>query len=232
MWCARRAKMSDMSGTKHRFDAVIFDLDGTLLDTLEDIADAANHVLATHGLDAHPLDDYRYFVGDGIRMLVTRILPEAQRTEEAVDRLEQDYREHYAHNWKVKTRPFDGVPEMLTALAEREVQMAVLSNKPEDSVQLCVTEYFPSQAFAAVFGDHPDRTRKPDPGAALGIAKRFGVPPARVAFLGDTSVDMQTARAAGMFAVGVPWGFRPREELERAGAHAIIETPLELLALF
>ena len=79
--------MSDMPGTEHRFDAVIFDLDGTLLDTLEDIADAANHVLATHGLDAHPLDDYRYFVGDGIRMLVTRILPEAQRTEEAVDRL-------------------------------------------------------------------------------------------------------------------------------------------------
>jgi len=214
-----------------RYDLVIFDLDGTLLDTLEDIADAANRVLRGQGLPTHPIDDYRYFVGDGIGQLVARMLPESRCSEFEIDRIAGLYREEYARTWNLKTRPFDGVEEMLGALADIGVASAVLSNKSEDFVRLCVEEYFPARSFTAVLGDHPSRRRKPDPEPALAIAKEVGANPARVMFVGDTGVDMETARAAGMFAVGVPWGFRPREELDASGAQVIIDKPADLLKL-
>ena len=220
-----------MFAEKSKFEAVIFDLDGTLLDTLDDIADAANNVLAREGFATHPVDAYRYFIGDGVRQLVARSLPEDRRDDDTIDRLREAYRHEYSRQWNVKTRPFDGVAELLNACTERGVKMAVLSNKPEDFVKLCVAEYFAAWPIDPVLGDHPDRPRKPDPTAALAIARGFGVAPASVLFVGDSAIDIETAIAAGMQAIGVPWGFRPRAELEDAGARSILTTPQDLIEL-
>lgn len=213
------------------FEAIIFDLDGTLLDTLDDIADAANAVLRREGMPTHPVDAYRYFVGDGVRQLVWRSLPENTRSDVTVDRIQTAYRDEYARSWNVKTKPFDGIADMLDAATERGVKLAVLSNKPEDFVKLCVDAHFSQWPIAPVLGDHPSRARKPDPAAALSIADTFGTQPKRMLFVGDSSIDMETANAAGMFAVGVPWGFRTRAELAGAGARKILNEPKDLIEL-
>jgi len=213
------------------FDAVLFDLDGTLLDTLEDIADAANRVLARNHYPTHPVVAYRYFVGEGARTLVRRVLPEKARSDDAIDRLYEEFRGEYTRNWNVKTRPYDGVPEMLDGLVESGLKIAVLSNKPDDFTRMCVAELLTAWTFDAVLGHHDGIPPKPDPTGARQIAVELGVKPARILYAGDSSIDMATAVAAGMFPVGVLWGFRPREELEASGARAIIENPGQLLAL-
>lgn len=213
------------------FDAVLFDLDGTLLDTLEDIADAANRALARHRYPVHPLPSFRYFVGEGARTLVERTLPENARVKETIDRLYAEFLGEYARNWKAKTRPYDGVPGLLDGLVERGVKIAVLSNKPDDFTRRCVEELLGRWTFDAVLGHHGGIAPKPDPAGALEIARTLGVPSGRILFAGDSAIDMETARAAGMFPVGVLWGFRTREELESSGARAVIERPLELLAV-
>jgi phosphoglycolate phosphatase len=213
------------------FDAVLFDLDGTLLDTLEDIADAANRALARHGHPLHPVASFRYFVGEGARTLVERTLPENARVKETIDRLYAEFLGEYARNWKAKTRPYDGVPGLLDGLVERGVKIAVLSNKPDDFTRRCVEELLEHWTFDAVLGHHDGIAPKPDPAGALEIARTLGVPSGRILFAGDSAIDMETARAAGMFPVGVLWGFRTREELESSGARAVIESPSELLAI-
>ncbi len=213
------------------YKAVLFDLDGTLLDTLDDLADAANAALDRLGLPAHPLDAYKYFVGDGMRNLVLRTLPEDQRDEDTLVKTMEAFQEEYGRNWADKTRPYDGVAELLDALARRGVPKAVLSNKPHDFTQLCVARLLSKWSFAAVQGVSDTNPRKPDPTGALRIAERLGVTPADVLYAGDTNTDMQTATAAGMFAVGVTWGFRPAAELLAHGALALIDTPAELLGL-
>lgn len=215
-----------------RFEAAIFDLDGTLLDTLEDIADSANRVLAARGLPAHDLDAYRRFVGEGVTVLMRRAVPPERRADESfVRECVEAFREDYGRNWRVKTRPYVGVMEMLGALAARGVKMAVLSNKPDDSTRTCAAELLPGVPFEIVAGQREGIPPKPDPAGALEIARIMGVPPARVLYAGDTPIDMETAARAGMFAVGVLWGFRPREELEGAGAQVLIAHPREILAL-
>ncbi len=214
-----------------RFDAVLFDLDGTLLDTLDDIADASNAVLVRHGFPAHPVSSYRYFVGEGARSLIVRTLPESARGDETVRRLYEEFRAEYAKNWNAKTRPYRGVPELLDALVERGVKIAVLSNKPDDFTQRCVGELLGAWAFDAVLGLHDGVPAKPDPTGAIGLARTLRVSPARILYVGDSSIDMETALAAGMYPVGALWGFRPREELESSGARAVIDKPQELLAL-
>lgn len=213
------------------FDAVLFDLDGTLLDTLEDIADAANRVLARHRYPIHPVAAYRFFVGEGARTLVERTLPEAARDDDTIDRMYAEFRGAYARNWDAKTRAYRGVPEMLDGLVERGFKIAVLSNKPDDFTRRCVEELLGEWKFDVVLGHHDGVPAKPDPAGALRVAEELGVPPERILFVGDSSIDMRTAVAAGMFPVGVLWGFRPREELETNGARAIIEVPDELIAL-
>jgi phosphoglycolate phosphatase len=214
-----------------RFDAVLFDLDGTLLDTLDDIADASNAVLLRHGFPAHPVSRYRYFVGEGAMNLIIRTLPESARTEDTVRRLYEEFRAEYAKNWNAKTRPYRGVPELLDALVERSVKIAVLSNKPDDFTQKCVGELLGAWAFNAVLGHRDGVPAKPDPNGAIDLAKTLSVSPARILYLGDSSIDMETALAAGMFPVGALWGFRTREELETSGACAVIGKPQDLLAL-
>ena len=214
-----------------RFEAVVFDLDGTLLDTLEDIADSANTLLARHHFPTHSVEDYRYFVGDGVPTLVTRILPPEGRNDDIIKECVQEFRQEYGRNWKVKTKPYDGVAEMLDALSVRHLKMAVLSNKPDDFTRKCVVEFLPRWTFEIVLGLHSGIPPKPDPTGAHRVAEYLSIPPSQILYVGDSAIDMKTAIAAGMYPLGVLWGFRSREELEDNGARALIERPQEILAL-
>jgi phosphoglycolate phosphatase len=213
------------------FKAVIFDLDGTLLDTLEDIADAANHVLLQRGFPTHDMDAYRHFVGDGVNILFARVLPEEKQNEELVAQCVAAFREAYGHHWNVKTKPYDRVPEMLDGLVARGFKMAVLSNKPDDFAKKCVSELLSKWQFKVVYGAQDGIPRKPNPGMALRIAKLVVVEPDHILYLGDTAIDMETAVAAGMFPVGALWGFRTAEELRNSGAEKVISLPQDLLHL-
>ncbi|MBP2680968.1 MAG: pgp [Candidatus Krumholzibacteriota bacterium] len=213
------------------FDAVLFDLDGTLLDTLEDIADAANLVLSRRHFPVHPVDAYKRFVGEGARVLVWRLVPPDARDEDLVDAMYAEFRSEYSLNWNAKTKPYDGIPEMLDGLVERKLKIAVLSNKPDDFTRQCVDRLLSRWTFDAVLGHHDGIPPKPDPTGALQIARDLRLPPARMLFLGDSSIDMETALAAGMTPGGVLWGFRDREELEKSGARAIVGSPHDVFAL-
>jgi phosphoglycolate phosphatase len=213
------------------YQAVIFDLDGTLLDTLEDLGDAVNRVLSARGLPVHPMDAYRFFVGDGVAMLITRALPADKRDAETVRSCLEAFRADYDRHWNVKTRPYDGVAALLDALTARGLKLAILSNKPHAFARRCVREFLPNWSFAAVFGQRDGVPLKPDPAGALAIAHALGIPPAACLYLGDTAVDIKTAIAAGMTPVGVLWGFRPAEELRASGAQVLIEQPSEVLGL-
>jgi phosphoglycolate phosphatase len=213
------------------YKAILFDLDGTLLDTLEDLGNSVNHVLAARGLPTHTLDEYRYFVGDGTAMLITRALPQGKRNDGTVRACLEELREAYGRNWNVNTRPYEGIPEMLDALTEHGLKMAVLSNKQHEFTKLCVADLLSDWTFDVVFGQRDEVHRKPDPAGALEVAEHLNLSPADFLYLGDSAVDMKTATAAGMFPVGVLWGFRPAEELLEGGAQALIERPLEILDL-
>ena len=211
-----------------RYEAILFDLDGTLLDTLEDLATAANRALGTLGLPAHPTDAYRVFVGDGLRTLAERILPGEQRSAAQLDALVAAFEREYSRTWNERTAPYAGVPEMLDRLTAGGYRLSVLSNKPDAFTRLCVEQLLPHWTFAPLYGQRPGVPKKPDPAAALAIAAELGLDPAEVLYLGDTATDMYTARAAGMAAVGVLWGFRSADELRAAGARHLITHPGEL----
>jgi phosphoglycolate phosphatase len=211
--------------------AILFDLDGTLLDTLADLGESMNEVLASFGHATHEIGAYKQFVGDGVANLVRRALPAAAAADPlAVDRCVREMRRIYGARWDAKTRPYPGVAEVLTALAERGVEMAVLSNKPNDLTQQVVARFLGAWRFAAVVGARPDVPRKPDPTAALQIAASMRREPANFLYVGDTDTDMRTADAAGMYALGALWGFREADELRQAGARALLATPGELLS--
>jgi phosphoglycolate phosphatase len=196
---------------------VIFDLDGTLADSLEDIAAAVNRTLARHGFPQHPVSAYRTFVGEGVRKLVERALPPG--TESLRDSFLAAYQADYAEHLLDATRLFPGIPEVLDGLSSAGVPVGVLSNKPDLPTRRMVDALCARWKFGAVVGERPGVPRKPDPAAALALADALGAPPEAVAFVGDTSVDMLTARAASMRPVGVLWGFRPKEVLA-SGADA------------
>jgi phosphoglycolate phosphatase len=213
------------------FEAVIFDLDGTLLDTLEDIANSANSMLTGYGFPTHEIDSYRYFVGDGVTMLVSRVLPAEKRNDDTIAECEKVLRENYSRNWNVNTKMYDGIPELLDGLTEKRVKMAILSNKPDDFTKLCVDELLPKWRFEMILGQRDGIPKKPDPLGANEIAENLGISPERFLYLGDSGVDMKTAVNAKMFPVGALWGFRPPDELRKYGAKALIERPMELLTL-
>lgn len=212
------------------FGAVIFDLDGTLINSLDDLADSANAVLKGRGFAPHPADAYRFFVGEGMENLMRRAAP-AGTDEAAVRQLVEEMRKSYARNWAGKTRPYEGVASMLQRLAELPLPLAVLSNKPADFTKLTVDHFFPDVPFARVLGSPPGGRAKPDPFLALSIAAELGCAPERVLFVGDSRTDMDTATAAGMFPAGALWGFRPAEELLAHGARALLERPEQAAAL-
>jgi len=213
------------------FDGVIFDLDGTLVDTLEDIGDAMDRVLAREGAPGHTYGEYRYLIGHGIRNLVTEALPAELRSDERVARCYERMIDDYGANSLVKTRPYEGVPELVRGLRAGGVPLAIHSNKSDALTHDIVAALLDPEDFVAVHGARPDAPLKPDPAVALAIAARFGLPPARVVYLGDSLVDMRTATAAGMLPVGASWGFRTCEELVESGAAVVIDAPLDLLEL-
>jgi phosphoglycolate phosphatase len=214
------------------FTAAIFDLDGTLLDTLAEIADSMNGVLARIGHPIHDLQAYRYLTGDGVVALITNALPSDDRDEATLRRAGELLREEYLKNWGRKAKPYDGIPELLDALAAKRVSLNVLSNKMNEFTRMAVEQFLGRWTFDQVVGESPKFPRKPDPASALHIAERLGRPPSEVAYLGDTRTDMETAAAAGMYPVGALWGFRDKDELLASGARSVIATPLEFLSFF
>lgn len=216
--------------TRHR--CVLFDLDGTLVDSLADLADSMNRVLIRQGLPPHPTEAYRYFVGDGMVNLVQRALPPGNNNrQDLIQDCVREMRQEYGLHWADTTRPYPGIAELLDALASRGIEMAILSNKPDRLTQEVVRTLLPNWHFAAVAGAKETIARKPDPAGALHIANLLHREPADFLYLGDTNTDMQTAIAAGMMPVGVLWGFRTKAELEEAGAQAVLHHPLDLLKL-
>ncbi len=213
------------------FQAVIFDLDGTLLDTLADIGDSVNQMLAEYGFPNHTMDDYRNFIGNGIQMLVTRALPVDGRTDEVVGACVRRAREIYWENWNRKTRPYDGIMNLLERLETMGVPKAVLSNKPHDFTVRYIKSYFPGIFFATVMGQNDQFPVKPDPAAALEVARRMGLPPRAFLFVGDSTVDVKTANAAGMHPVGVSWGFKGPAALVDMGCQTLVQHPSEIIKL-
>ena len=217
--------------SKIKFQAILFDLDGTLLDTLADIANATNAALTRLGFPTHPRDAYRYFLGDGMDRLVRRALPEENHDAETLKKCHDAIIAEYETRWNENTRPYPGMTELLEELDRRGITKAVLSNKPDAFTKKTVEKLLPDCKFEIVRGATPYTPIKPDPAGAIRIADELGIPPRRFIYIGDTNTDMQTASAAGMFAAGALWGFRTAEELSSSGARVLLETPLEVLKL-
>lgn len=210
---------------------VIFDLDGTLLNTIADLAEAVNRALAACGFAEHPTDAYRFFVGDGVSKLFERALPPEARTAENIARIRTHFMPYYeAHNADL-SRPYEGILELLAELQSRGVKVAVASNKYQAATQKLVRHYFGDTEFVAVFGQREGVAIKPDPQIIFDVLEVAGVASEEVLYVGDSNVDMQTGPRAGVDTVGVSWGFRPREELAAHNPVAIIDHPLQLLDL-
>lgn len=215
----------------NRSEAVIFDLDGTLVDSIEDVGAAMNAVLEALGLPLHAADDYRAMLGWGMRRLVTLALPESRREPATLAAAVAAMTAEYGRHPLVRTRPYEGIPELLAELGRRGIPAAVLSNKPDALTQVIVAELFPRSAFRSVQGERAGIPRKPDPGAALDLCGSMGCEPGKVLLLGDSAVDMETARNAGTARAGALWGYRDAEELLQAGAESLVVHPLAVLDL-
>jgi phosphoglycolate phosphatase len=214
-----------------KIQAALFDLDGTLIDTLEDISDAMNSVLMGHGFPSHSYEAYKYFIGHGIRRLVERALPENMRGENWVSRCYNEMIAAYQQNYMHKTRIYDGIGEALQAFREEGLRLAVFSNKAHELTLPLVHALFGKQVFEVVLGARQGFPAKPAPDGALFIAKEMALLPGQFIYIGDTHTDMETALAAGMFPVGALWGYRTEEELKSSGAKQIVSHPLNLTGL-
>ncbi len=222
-----------------KFKAIIFDLDGTLLDSLGGIADAMNTLLKQKGYPLHSLERYRYMVGEGLKELVRRAMPGewhrefpvGNRLETALEELVKEYRAVYEEKWPLQSPPYSGVPEMLEALDRLQIKRAILSNKLDDFAKRMTWTLLPNGDFDMVLGVRPGVPAKPDPAAALEIAGSMNLAPETMVFMGDSGVDMQTGVKAGMYPVGVLWGFRDADELLANGAKQLIRHPLDLVSL-
>jgi phosphoglycolate phosphatase len=214
---------------QHSYAAAIFDLDGTLADTINDIAGCANECAALMGRAPVPVAEYRYLVGDGAARLAARVLETDDEIQ--VASFVQTFRERLVE-WQVRTTAlYPGMRELLALLEKRRIPCAVVSNKPQDATAALIRHLLPDYPFVAVFGQRPDVPRKPDPAGALEAAKLMNVPAGRTLYLGDTGTDMETGRHAGMATVGVLWGFRPARELVEAGAQALVAQPADVADL-
>lgn len=213
--------------------AVIFDLDGTLLDTLQDLADSGNAVLEARGFPTHSKDDYRTFIGNGMINLVRDIFPDEHRPAEGEETeiVLEEYRAAYGRNWQNTTVLFPGIAELLDSLTEQQIPIGVLSNKAHDFTLKCVEAFLGDWEWSVILGARDGIPKKPDPAGAVEAAASMGVDLGNIWYLGDSDVDMFTAKNSGMHAVGVSWGFRPVEELRECGAEVILEQPGDLLNL-
>jgi phosphoglycolate phosphatase len=213
------------------FKAVLFDLDGTLLNTLIDLADAMNAALVHFGFPPHPVDAYKYFIGDAVETEAKRALPESAGDPQTIKKVAELSEQIYDKSWHKNTRPYPGIPDLLSNLTKRGLPMAVLSNKPDHFTKIMVEKLLPGRRFEIVQGALPDVPVKPDPTSALQIVKRLRIPPEQFLYLGDTSTDMKTAVAAGMFPLGCLWGYRTADELLASGAKTLIQKPAEVFKI-
>ena len=211
--------------------AVIYDLDGTLLDTIDDITDSLNGALASFSFPLHSSQAVKFFIGDGIEELVERALPFEHRTEDMIQTCVFKMREEYRIRWNARTKPFPGTLELLGQQQDNKILLAILSNKPEDLTQMMTHHYFSDFSFHQVVGARKDTPKKPSPAAALKMAEKMNIDPTNVAFVGDSGIDMETAVSAGMLPFGVLWGFRSERELKNSGAHYIVRHPMEIASL-
>ncbi|MCP3953850.1 MAG: HAD family hydrolase [Desulfobacterales bacterium] len=211
-----------------RFKAIIFDLDGTLLDSLEDIADSMNLVLESCGFPTHPIDAYKYFIGDGMDILVKRTLPGEKRNPDILKKCLTAMKKIYSKQWAAKTHPYPGIASLLNRCKVIGLKMGILSNKPDDATQATVNHFLLPEIFAAIHGARPNIPKKPHSLGAKLMAGQLGVEPEECIFLGDMPVDMQTAVAAGMYPVGALWGMRTASELSASGAKMLAVTPADL----
>lgn len=209
--------------------AVIFDLDGTLLNTLGDLRAATNHALEVRGLPPHSMEEIRQFIGNGIRLLICRAMPEGT-PEAEIDAALDDFKAYYAAHIHDRTVPYDGIPQLLTALRKRGIQVAVLSNKIDSASQELIEYFFPGKTDV-VFGEHVGVPRKPDPTSCRMVMQQLDVQPEQVLYVGDSGTDMQTAKNAGLYAVGVTWGFRSKEVLLEYGADVLVHRPEQILQI-
>lgn len=211
--------------------AILFDLDGTLLDTLEDISDAMNIVMNRYGFPSRASRTYKMAIGSGLKKLVEATLPEEAKNDDLTGRFIKDVREEYSRRLHNKTKPYPGIPELLHQLRDMNYPLSVLSNKPQAFTKKIIDHYFKHLNMHPVFGARDSFPKKPDPSSAMQIAKILNLPPGSILYLGDTKTDMETARAAGMIPIGVLWGFRDKKELKEAGAWHLIASPSELPGL-
>ncbi len=211
--------------------AVIFDLDGTLIDSLEDIAINANKVLRQLNCPTHSLEQYKHFVGDGAKVLMQNAMPKYISKNYLTEALEL-FKSFYEQNLHANTKLYEGVKPLLIELVEQNIPLAILSNKPDKFTKLYVETLLPDIPFVVVSGQQESVEKKPHPAGALNIAKKFQIDPKDIYFVGDTATDMKTAKNANMVAVGVSWGFRTIKELQDNGADFIIKKPEELLVLY
>lgn len=208
---------------------IIFDLDGTLYDSLADIGNSANRTLAAYSYPIHPLSSYQEFVGNGLKVTITRALPDGV---DLTDEILQSFLSDYEKNHTVDSKPYPGILEMLKTLNDHQIPVAICTNKKQEYSEGIVEKDFKNIDFVSVIGDLSNNTLKPDATNTLEIAKKMNLSPKEIYFVGDTNVDMKTAKNAGMVPIGVSWGFRSVHELHEAGAHKIVDTANELLELF
>jgi phosphoglycolate phosphatase len=215
-----------------KYKAIIFDLDGTLINSIPDIADSMNTVLSEYGYPQYNYNQYKYFVGNGIRRLVERCVPPEHATAENIENIFRRMIEVYGNNYVNKTRVYDGIYELLDGLAAKQIKMAILSNKTDSITQKVCNQLFRDNNFEIILGATNNFPKKPNPQSALFVAEKLEVSPDEVFYLGDTSIDMETACAAGFFPAGASWGFRPAEELSSFGAQFIVNNPVDCLSFF
>ena len=211
------------------FKAVLFDLDGTLLYTLTDVANAMNESLTHFGFPTHPVEAYKYFIGDSVEVEAYRALPESARDDQTIKKVAVFSEQIYDKCWGRTTKPYPGIPELLTTLRRRDLPLVILSNKNDRFTKVMVKKLLPGWRFEIVQGALPDVPLKPDPTLALQIVNKLKIPPEQFLYLGDTNTDMQTAVAAAMFPAGCLWGYRSADELLQSGAKILIHSPAEVL---
>ena len=214
----------------HKINGIIFDLDGTLLDTIYDIADSMNIVLKKYGYPIHEYDEFKEFLGNGFRNLVKRSLPK-EADESTVDRALELFTREYEKNYMNKTKPFEGIKYILKVLQDKKIKMAVNSNKKDLFTKNLVDKFFSDINFVSVYGDREGIKRKPDPQTCLEIAKTMGLSSNEIIYIGDSEVDVMTAKNANMMSGVVAWGYRDLEQLEKYDVDHIFYNPNDILKI-
>jgi len=223
--------------TKPQVRAIIFDLDGTLLDSITDIAYAMNKALHTSGFSTYPVESYKGFVGNGIIDLIKQVLPVNKQSKKQIEEVAQLFWKFYDLAWRDNTKVYPGMLYLIQMCISRRVKVAILSNKPHAFTKAMIRYYFRGKLinhtknpFGTYSGEQPDKPLKPDPAVALELAEKLKTKPEYIAFVGDSSVDVQTAKNAKMIAIGAAWGYRGKDELQSSGADYIFDTPTQLAA--